>query len=42
MVSQPFIAGGLTVNIEDFVLFAVGAALGYYFISHMRKTGSAV
>lgn len=30
------------MNIEDFVLFAVGAALGYYFVAHMKKVGSAV
>lgn len=30
------------MNVEDVVLLVVGAALGYYFISHMKKTGSAV
>jgi hypothetical protein len=42
MVHESFIAGGLNMNVEDAVLFAVGAALGWYFISHMKKTGSAV
>lgn len=30
------------MDIEDFVLFAVGVALGYYVIAHLKKTGSAV
>jgi hypothetical protein len=30
------------MNIEDFVLLTVGIGLGYYFVSHMKKTGSAV
>jgi hypothetical protein len=30
------------VNVEDFVLFAVGAVLGYYFVAHMKAAGSAV
>jgi hypothetical protein len=30
------------MDVQDFVLLAVGAALGYYFVSHMKKTGSAV
>jgi hypothetical protein len=30
------------MQVEDFVLFAVGAALGWYFVSHMKATSSAV
>lgn len=30
------------MDVEDVVLLAVGIALGYYFVSHMKKTGSAV
>jgi hypothetical protein len=30
-----------TVNGADAVKFAIGAAIGYYFVAHMRKTGKA-
>jgi len=29
------------MDVQDFVLFAVGAFAGYYFLSHMRKVGKA-
>lgn len=29
------------MDIQDFVLLAVGAFAGYYFVSHMKKTGRA-
>jgi hypothetical protein len=28
------------MDMKDFILFAVGAFAGYYFVSHMRKTGA--
>lgn len=29
------------MDVKDFILFAVGAFGGYYFVTHMRKTGKA-
>jgi hypothetical protein len=29
------------MDVQDAILLAVGAALGYYFVSHMKKVGKA-
>jgi hypothetical protein len=29
------------MDVQDLILLAVGAAVGYYFVSHMKKTGKA-
>jgi hypothetical protein len=29
------------MNMEDGIMFALGAFAGYYFVTHMRKTGKA-